>query len=1678
MKEQYPRFSVFKKKVAQRMRDLVFGTRKKKKPHTSKNDSIDPSVFLSEMPYRGQAGASPYSGVAIRKEQKQKQTPPSLRGVFDEAIQKEQKTHLRQDSGMAKQGNFLPPLSHEDVTAPLGQGSRRKERTDGIVRIFTSLRFWKWDYARFFKTTIWCIRHPKQTWQALRVDIFRKVRDIERKLKSFIRWCFATLPRRIVASVLIALIVVLPVSNLFFVHQASAAWWNDSWLYRKSITVTNNTTAQTNVYIAFTLDTSDTTKFQNDCGDLRFTDANGNLQDYFIVSGCATANTVIHVNLQTFLSGSQSLFSYYGNPTVQNGFVNADFPTQASNYTIGTTGTEEKGPGPIAYWAFDEGTGTVAKNALNNSAGTGGTITYVNGFVIHTFTTVGNSTFVPPARVSSVEVLVVGGGGIGGANLSYTNGGGAGGGVVYHPTKAVPGGSPIPLTVGAGGSSSSFSDIVAVAGGNANVVGKNGGSTTQSNSGGGTGYGNAGGAGANATGGGGGGAGGAGSNGYSGTGGPGKAFDISGTSVYYAGGGGGCGTVYVGTGGVGGGGNCAGSASPNTGGGSGGYRTGSGGPGASGSGIVIVRYPIVSDGILTNMSSPATATSGWQTEDQCVSGKCLAFDGTDDYVNEPTSISNVQSLSFWARPATTTQSILQLSSSVSVSATGGTVSATGFTSPTIYVNGKTSSPITANTWNHIEITTGTPITADAIKFGVVNTTYFNGKIDEPKLYPYARTKAQAGQDYAAGLASADANSGTSASFGDGSDKWMSDGLVGYWKMDESSWNGTTGEVIDASGNGNNGTATGITGTSTGGNSTTTVCDTGKAWTVNALAYDTITLTSGTYSGQTRTVSSNTATCVTVSSAFGGVPSTDGYRLTPSTVGGKYGSGGSFDGTGGYIKTNQGTLQGAATFSMWVKSSKSGDQVFMSMGDSGWSNTIGIMNYGGNLAFFGSSTFTILDAVSKIVDGKWHHVVITQSASSNAIITSYIDGVFGTRVTGQSGILSVNKYNYIGNRFDNMVPTSGFIDETRIYNRALSPAEVRKLYDWAPGPVGYWKMDENTGNTVADSSGNNNNGTWTDTGSHWAVGKIGGAGKFRNSANWITVPNSPSLNIPSSNLTISAWMYTKSWGGTNRGTVLGKPGYNYYLRLDGGGNKSILYSSSATGDAAGPVYNFFTGSEQLLNVWHHVEISRGGGYGKFYVDGVLVSSTALSDMALPVNSGPLCIGALLSGGTYAFDGLLDDVKLYNYARSQEQVLQDMTGEDASSNYQSSKEATVYYKFDEGNGTTANNSGVGGSALNGTLTNMASPATSTSGWTDNGKYGKGLNFDGVNDSVNEPTSIANAQAVSFWAKPTSTTQSFLQLASGISVSATSGTVSATGFTSPTIYVNGKPNGAVTAGIWNHILVETATPISANAIKLGLVGSTYYSGALDDVRIYNYALTKEQIANVMNNSASVAFGNSDPCGGVSSVSDADGNPYGTVAVGTQCWMASNMMTTRYPDGTAITRGPTSATWNGNDNGYYAYPPNTSNNAEETLANIKSGRLGFLYQWSAVMYGSTTPGAQGICPSGWHVPTDAEQYTLENFLKDPGQTCSASRNGDDCRDAGAKMIFGGSSGLNFPLDGFRDYNGIFFGRGGNTFFASSQKSGSTAAVARHFFGSATVNRHIDTNPYGFSVRCLKNNP
>ena len=205
--------------------------------------------------------------------------------------------------------------------------------------------------------------------------------------------------------------------------------------------------------------------------------------------------------------------------------------------------------------------------------------------------------------------------------------------------------------------------------------------------------------------------------------------------------------------------------------------------------------------------------------------------------------------------------------------------------------------------------------------------------------------------------------------------------------------------------------------------------------------------------------------------------------------------------------------------------------------------------------------------------------------------------------------------------------------------------------------------------------------------------------------------------------------------------------------------------------------------------------------------------------------------------------------------------------------------------------------------------------------------------------------------------------------------------------------------------------------------------------------------------------------------------GQVYEVVLIGDQCWMAENLNV-----GTMINSntGGTNNDGEQTDNDTiekYCYNNSTSN------CDIYGG----LYQWNEMMQYDTTEGVQGICPTGWHLPTDAEWCTLEQEV-DPTITCSST--GTRGVDGGGKLKEAGtthwslpntgatnSSGFTALPGGFRHTSGGIYNLTYSThFWSSNDGDGGLSAWRRYLtYNSAGVSRDWDGKAYGFSVRCLK---
>ncbi|MBU1421553.1 putative Ig domain-containing protein, partial [Patescibacteria group bacterium] len=123
-------------------------------------------------------------------------------------------------------------------------------------------------------------------------------------------------------------------------------------------------------------------------------------------------------------------------------------------------------------------------------------------------------------------------------------------------------------------------------------------------------------------------------------------------------------------------------------------------------------------------------------------GQGLKFNGTNSYIEPTTSINPIQSISFWIKSDSTTQSIMQLNATQNISIVSGTITTTGFSS-TVFVDGvNTTIYPNDNDWHNITITTGTGINANDIDIGRIDTTYYSGLLDEVVMHNTALNATQ------------------------------------------------------------------------------------------------------------------------------------------------------------------------------------------------------------------------------------------------------------------------------------------------------------------------------------------------------------------------------------------------------------------------------------------------------------------------------------------------------------------------------------------------------------------------------------------------------------------------------------------------------------------------------------------------------------------------------------------------------------------------------------------------------------------------------------------------------------------------------------------------------------------------------------------------------------------------
>ena len=202
---------------------------------------------------------------------------------------------------------------------------------------------------------------------------------------------------------------------------------------------------------------------------------------------------------------------------------------------------------------------------------------------------------------------------------------------------------------------------------------------------------------------------------------------------------------------------------------------------------------------------------------------------------------------------------------------------------------------------------------------------------------------------------------------------------------------------------------------------------------------------------------------------------------------------------------------------------------------------------------------------------------------------------------------------------------------------------------APDLVGLWHFDEGEGTTTVDSSGYGNNGTLVN-GPVWHDGKVGNnALSFDGVDDYVDCSQGTNLNITDA-ITIEAWVYPTASSYDQWDAILAKGGSSYRLHMH---DNQFDLGLSIVGQ---PNQNLDAGSVFVQNQWTHVAGTYNGTIMKIYINGTLANSIAVSG-AIKTNDYPLWIGDNSQVPDRYFNGLIDEVTIYNRALSAEEIKSD-------------------------------------------------------------------------------------------------------------------------------------------------------------------------------------------------------------------------------------------------------------------------------------------------------------------------------------------------------------------------------------------------------------------------------------
>lgn len=349
------------------------------------------------------------------------------------------------------------------------------------------------------------------------------------------------------------------------------------------------------------------------------------------------------------------------------------------------------------------------------------------------------------------------------------------------------------------------------------------------------------------------------------------------------------------------------------------------------------------------------------------------------------------------------------------------------------------------------------------------------------------------------------------------------------------------------------------------------------------------------------------------------------------------------------------------------------------------------------------------------DGQWHHVGFTVGAAGGEL---YVDGrLMATNAwTGAAGACTTTQALRFGMYDPSFSAFAGQMDDVTIWNAKLTPAAIAQLMTTPPTPahpqyanlLGYWPLDEGTGNATSEAWGHNVAGLLLGD-PHW----VAQARPLQYSATAYTALTGTNqvldldgvddyVRVPSgiwfsNEFTIESWVFERNYANSSRLLDFGNgaPSDNVILALTSGTTGKPYFQTYPSGQyilAPDPI---------PLGQWVHVAATLRSNVATLYYNGVaVVSGTVTAPSGTVVRNLNYIGHSLWAADAYA-NALFDDVRIWKVARTPAQIRQFMTEPVSPSD----TNLVLNYRFDEPGGVTAVDSRTT-APQNGTLTNGAS------------------------------------------------------------------------------------------------------------------------------------------------------------------------------------------------------------------------------------------------------------------------------------------------------------------------------------------------------------------------------------